>query len=437
MPEVSDRRTRPVASSHVKTDPLVLFIHQGGGVSGSGTSLYDLVVALSRWGFRCRVLLGQRGALEELLARAGIPVMVRPLACFIYGPHVPLHWGMILRFLLSLPGNLWLLPRLLRQISPDVVYLNTSVLLGPALTARIAGFPIVWHARESCGYPSRLCSLLRLVMVRLSRLVIANSHYIAQEFGGQQTSVHTVYNAVDLARYNPDGVTRGRVRGELGLSTEQPVVGIMSVIARPKGHFVLLEAASKVVAQFPEVRFLVVGGSTLPAGYHNTWRGRLRRLLGQNYDDEALFRQAVKDAGLGSHFIFAGFRTDVPQILADLDLLVFPSIAPEGFGRPLIEAGAMAVPVIATDIGPSSEIIPDGETGLLVPPGSADALATAIIWAFEHPQEARAMGEAGRQRVIANFALDVHAAIIADLLQEVLAFARVQLPNTSMREGLT
>ena len=397
----------------------VLFVQQGGGMSGSSRSLYQLVMELSQQGFNCRVLLGQSGVLREWLEQQGIPVEVAPLACFTYGAHNPFRVGMLLRFLYTLPRNLWILPKLFRKLSLDAIYLNTSVLIGPALAARLAGVPVVWHIREWLG-DDVLAFLNCRVISRLAALVIANSDFVAGQFAGLG-AVRRVYNAVDMTEFDPTRFCKEQVRRELGLDPAQPVAGMLSVIARPKGHWVLLDAAPEILRHCPHAVFLIIGGATLSEGYDRTWRARLRRALGQRYDQAQAFREDVERAGLMSHFRFLGFQEDIPHFLTAMDVLVFPPIAPEGFGRPLIEAGAMEVPVVASRLGPHPEIVVDGETGLLVPPNDPDALAGAILKLLDDPSRARRMGQAARHRVAELFNLEQYVDGVEQVIERVLA----------------
>ena len=118
-----------------------------------------------------------------------------------------------------------------------------------------------------------------------------------------------------------------------------------------------------------------------------------------------------------------GFRRDIPRLLAATDVLAFPSLAPEGFGRPIIEAMAMARPVVATSVGPSAEVLgPDA--GLLVPP-DADALARALADLLEDPLKRDMMGEAGRQRVEACFSLERQVSEMSAIYIEAAAASAV------------
>jgi glycosyltransferase involved in cell wall biosynthesis len=117
--------------------------------------------------------------------------------------------------------------------------------------------------------------------------------------------------------------------------------------------------------------------------------------------------------------MFTGFRGEIPALLAELDVLVLPSLW-EGFGLVLLEAMAAGRPVVASRVGPIPEVVLHGETGLLVEPGEPEPLAAALIELLEHPTLAARLGAAGRRRVREHFTLDRMVAETEALYEEVL-----------------
>jgi glycosyltransferase involved in cell wall biosynthesis len=147
----------------------------------------------------------------------------------------------------------------------------------------------------------------------------------------------------------------------------------------------------------------------------------VKRGLGLPMDNlDALLRD-VRRLGLSNRVHATGFRRDITRLLAAADVLVFPSLAPEGFGRPIIEAMAMARPVVATDIGPSRELLgPDA--GRLVAPDSY-RLTAALDELLRSPLERARMGHAGRKRVEACFTLDRQVTEMSDVYREAVTSA--------------
>jgi len=140
-----------------------------------------------------------------------------------------------------------------------------------------------------------------------------------------------------------------------------------------KGLECLLEAAAEVAKSRADAKFLIAGDGPL--------RGELVRM-------SATF-------GIEDRVIFAGFRDDIPSLLAAADIFALPTLR-EGFGVAFAEAMAMGVPVVGSKIGPITEVVKDGETGILVPPNQARSLAQAILLLLEDEAKRKEMGKAGR-----------------------------------------
>jgi glycosyltransferase involved in cell wall biosynthesis len=185
---------------------------------------------------------------------------------------------------------------------------------------------------------------------------------------------------VDAGRF---AVTDVATRNELRLQDRGPIVGTVCRLVEPKkGVSVLLRAMAALQkdGNDPHCQLLIVGD------------GPARASL------EALSRQL----GLSERTVFAGTRRDIPRILPLLDLFVLPSLY-EGFGIAILEAMAAGKPVVATAVGGIPEFVVPGDTGLLVEPGKAAALAEAIGSLMRDPAKARRMGMRGRERVLAGF----------------------------------
>jgi glycosyltransferase involved in cell wall biosynthesis len=193
------------------------------------------------------------------------------------------------------------------------------------------------------------------------------------------------------------------LRREWGVEPDEVLVGQVGRLSAWKGPEDLLAAAAQVAARRDKVRFVLVG-DVVPG------------------EEERLGRLRAQSAALGleDRVIWAGFRTDVPQVMAALDLLVLPSRLPEPFGMVLLEAMATGKPVIATDQGGPREIVRDGETGFLVPPGDPTALAEAISTLAADAALRRQMGLAARARAVQRFSLTPYVAAVEALYQDLL-----------------
>ncbi len=197
--------------------------------------------------------------------------------------------------------------------------------------------------------------------------------------------VLTLHDAIDTRRFSPERGNREKVRKEFGYDEKTPVVGFVGRFSPGKGHEELLRAAALLKESHPDVRCLVVGEPS-----HGEER--------YAEDIHALSREL----GIESIVRFAGFRKDIPDVMAAFDLFAFPSHA-ESFGIVLIEAMAMERPVVSTNCDGVLDIMVQGETGLMVPPRNAQAFADALRQLLEDSSLRARMGSTARRRVTALF----------------------------------
>ncbi len=167
-------------------------------------------------------------------------------------------------------------------------------------------------------------------------------------------------------------------------------------IQKEKGHFLLAEVAKKVIDVYSDTLFLIVA-SGANNSYKNSWKGKIKSLFNYPLDNLHRLKSLLSKNGLTNKFIFTGFRFDIPQILSAIDLVLFLSQKPEGFGRPIIESMASGKPIIATDIGPSKELI-GKSSGILVKKNNTQEIANSIISLIENNSESLRMGAEGKKR---------------------------------------
>jgi glycosyltransferase involved in cell wall biosynthesis len=208
-------------------------------------------------------------------------------------------------------------------------------------------------------------ALDRWVFLRGFHRVIAVSERLRNEalhagHGGNR--VLLVPNGLDLSRFP---LRRGRTAGPLPLDPQDEIIGTVARVCREKGHRHLLLAATHVLRERPRARFVFVGGGA----------------------EEPNIRQRAAELGVAHRVLFAGLRSDVPQVLPQFDAFVLPSLT-EGLPIALLEAMAVGVPVVATSVGDVPRLVKDGETGLLVPPADSATLADAILRVLADPQRA-------------------------------------------------
>jgi glycosyltransferase involved in cell wall biosynthesis len=230
--------------------------------------------------------------------------------------------------------------------------------------------------------------------------VIAISDAIAevlQETGLDEDRLTVIRDAVDTDRFTGTA-RREAFRAEFGLSDADIVVATIAQLIPRKGHRYLVEAVAMLKDAQPNLKVIIFGQGPL--------------------DTE--LRQQTADLGLGGTVQFAGFRDDLDDYMACLDLLVHPALA-EGLGVATLKASAAGVAVVGFAAGGLSEAIADGETGLLVPPRDVEALGAAIAKLVESPDLRSELGAAGRARMQSEFSIDAMVDKHVQLYEAILS----------------
>jgi glycosyltransferase involved in cell wall biosynthesis len=291
----------------------------------------------------------------------------------------------------------WRLYRLLRAERIEVLYsfLFHAHVAG-RLAARMARLPVVLAAQQTMGLEGRLRNLLTTGTTRWCTKVIAVSRnveqFVVNTMRIPRSKVTTIYNCVDVAKFPAPTASPLRTPG-------RPTLGIVARLSIEKDHLALLQALKLVREAHPDARLLIAGEGP----------------------EEARLREFVSQSGLTGGVEFLGRVEDVPAVLSAVDVYV-QSSRTEGLPCAVLEALAAEVPVVATRVGGTDEVVEHRRTGLLVEPGDSRAMAEAACWLLERPDEARAMARRGRalvsERMSAEAMVRDTDALIGTLLDE-------------------
>jgi len=385
----------------------VLIVHSSDELYGSDRALLHLLRGLDRDRFRPLVVLPSdlpyEGALSTQIGRLEVPVFRFRLA--VMRRRYYTVWG-TMRYVGALLPSTLALVRLIRRERVDIVHTNTVAVLPGGLAARLTGRPHLWHVHEIVTEPALASWMFaRLVPPLSARLVVVSQAVQEWICGSDRRALAKavlVPNGVDLSRFDPDR-SGWAIRRELGIPRDVPVVGMVGRIHWWKGQDVLLQALARLRPTHPEIHLLVVGG-TVPGEEE-----RLQKL-----------RQETRALGLDDVVRWTGFRRDVPDLLAAMDVFVLPSVMPEPFGISLIEAMAAGKPVVATRQGGPVEIVVEGKTGLLVPPRNAEALADGIATLLADPGRRQRMGLAARARAQQLYSVERYVAHMEKVYNSLL-----------------
>jgi sugar transferase (PEP-CTERM/EpsH1 system associated) len=280
----------------------------------------------------------------------------------------------------------WELYRLFRRERPHIVHTHAwGTLLEGLFAARFAGVPIVVHGEHGTLQLRRRQRLLqRFGWSRVDRLLSVSTRLaerMAHEVGFPPDRIHTIHNGVELSRFQT-GIGRSNARRALGLPVDTPIVGAVGRLVPVKDHTCLVDAVARVGRDGLQPVLVIAGD------------GPRRRAIEEH----------ASSLGIGDRVRLLGHRKDIDVVFAALDVFVLSSVS-EGLNNTILEAMAAGLPVVATRVGGADEMVLEGSTGFLVPPGSPDMIAEALRRLLVDPVAAAAMGEAGRARAERDFDL--------------------------------
>ena len=311
------------------------------------------------------------GPLAEQAAALDIPVHILPMPRLRRSP----------RFLRDWLTRAHAIAHLAQQTGAALFHANTvRAAFYAALAAHLAGIPFVWHMRDfwlSESRPRHLWAdrLGKRLLCTTAACVITNSHAVAAHLPCSH-KVTVIHNGIEVEQFDPttDGVPFPQ---QHGIPPDVPLVGMVGRLRPWKGQDRFLRVLAQVREAVQDVWGLIVGGAIFDV--ENDYPTRLHRLAAH--------------LGLADRVVFTGHREDVRPALTAMDVFVHAG-DPEPFGLVNLGAMAMGTPVVAFDQGALPEIVTNGETGLLVPPGDEAALAEAVVTLLRDPARRTAMGRA-------------------------------------------
>jgi len=389
------------------------FLEDNAQIGGAEVNVLNLVKRLNPEGFSPLVICPFEGPFVSRIRAAGGRADIVPrlplfsTSTFIRGRKITNPLALLYDLFSFIPSSL-LLARFLRHEQVDVVHTNSMLAhLYGGVAARIAGVRCLWHMQDIVDGNQALGILQRSLNLfgrYLPQRIIVVSEAVKRTFhGNTRDKVKVVYNGTDISVYG-SGRSGGRVRKEIGIGPGEIVVGMVGRVVHWKGHREFLQAAHLIHEELPGVKFVIVGDSSLG---------------GKEYFDE--IKRFSRSLGLQDCVIFTGFRDDVPDVFAAMDVVVHASTLPEPCALSLMEAMASSKPVVATRGGGTPEIVDDGITGKLVPMRNVKALAEAVSSLVSNPQERERMGCAGRKRVEELFSLDIFVRNMGDVYSGLFA----------------
>ena len=418
----------------------ILYIDHTAKLGGGEIALLHLVQHLDRERFTPIVLLSSDGPLRAKLQESGIEVHLLLISDSILESRKDaLGLGTLLRLrdiaLLILYSVR--LARFIRENRIDLVHTNSlkADILG-GVAARLASVPLLWHVRDRIDrdyLPGPVASVFRWLCRWLPDYVVANSESTLDTLNLRKPGrAAAVYSGIDLGSRSyvvHDGVRnlQGQAPRQApivytgphsaGLTATRPnealgsIIGLVGRISPWKGQHIFLQAAAIVRVGFSRARFQIIGSAMFGE---------------ERYEQE--IRDLAHSLGLDECVEFLGFRNDIPELVRDMSVLVHASTSAEPFGQVIVEGMAAAKPVVATNGGGATEIIVNGETGLLVPMADVEAMAEAITFLLANPEVGQEMGRRGYRRAIDFFTIERTVGNIERVYEQM--FSRLEIRRT-------
>lgn len=258
--------------------------------------------------------------------------------------------------------------------------------------------PLITHVRLSMT-PKKIRDYYLGKMTR----IICVCKALVEEFSAwpdYKKRVVPIYNGVNLEEFNPETVKEKQVRTQYNIPSGDIIIGLVGQISRRKGQDQLIRIAPRLIDQVSNVRFLIVGSSREP-----------------EYERE--IHEMIAERNLKEYFIFTGDMNDMPGVYKSLDVLVLPSLR-EGFGRVVVEAEAMEIPVIVSNAGGLVEVVDPEKTGFIFSLGEDQQMLDHLVRLCKDESLRRRMGKSGRELVRKEFSQEIMIEKVTSLYIEVL-----------------
>lgn len=322
-------------------------------------------------------------------------------------PH-PSEVVRLVKWLSHLPRDVRSFCRVIDQTAPDLVHINGAFFLSPALAAKIMRKPLLWHLNDTVAGPI-LSRVLGILVGLLSSRIAAAAGAVGRYYGLRSSKFDVLYAPVDLKMFKPGGRSHTGVPGAN--------VSMIANWNQVKRLDFFVNVVAEVKKTHPEVTFHLAGAK-----------------LDTQREYAEMVEVLIDRLQVGSKIIRYGFVDNVPEFLEGMDLHILTSRS-EACPMTVLEGMAAGLPVVATDVGGVRELLAPDQTdkaGMVVPVYDYQAMAQAIIYLIEHPDEAKIMGQNGRHRADNLFSLNHcaqrHWQIYTGLLKDK--------PSQNQRNGL-
>jgi glycosyltransferase involved in cell wall biosynthesis len=371
----------------------VLYVSHTAHVSGAEEALCDLLEGLPPEVERVAAI--PRGPLSDRVGALGVPVMDVTAT----DGSLRLHPAWTTQALVQLTGAGLQVRRAAAKVRADVVHANSiRAGLSASLATRLGAPRALVHVHD-CLPPGPVSTLTRRTIGRHAATVVANSAHTARRFdtGSFHADMRVVHYGIDANRFDPARIDRASARARLDLDDGDVALAVVGQLTPWKGQDHAIRVLARVREHGSPARLFLAGSAKFVS--------RATRHDNPTYVRD--LHELTRALGVGEHVTFLGQSDDVPALLRGIDVALVPSWE-EPFGRAVTEALAMAVPVVATDVGGPAEVIAAGEDGFVLPPRDLDRWTETVELLAREPRRRATMGERGRARVTRRYSMPAY-----------------------------
>jgi glycosyltransferase involved in cell wall biosynthesis len=363
----------------------ILMLHSSSDMYGASKIFFIMVLLLRDMGHEVYVALSEEGELAGAIRAEGVEVHIIRLGILRRKYFSPK--GLINRIGVIRDAHRSLV-ELVKQKEVNHLYSNTTAVLVGAWVAREHRVYHTWHIHEIIAQPKWLGWILGKIVGKYADRIIVVSQAVKQFWSKTivNKDLKVIYNGLDYSSYmDPES----SLKKELSIPADHLVLGMIGRISQWKGQGYFLDIAKLLILTHPKLTF-VIAGDAFPGSEHLVTE----------------MQHQIKVLGLEKNVHVLGFRKDVPQIMAALDIFVLPSILPDPLPTVILEAMASGKPVAATAHGGACEMVENNHTGYLIPWDDAAKAAEIILPLITDGELRQEMGKKGRQRVLEHFSLE-------------------------------
>lgn len=397
------------------TKTKILFVHHGKGLGGAPLSLFYLINGLDKKKYEPVVVFLHQSDVIHLYESAGI-IVDGPLETMDF-PHTKiwwLRWYHVITLLKAIKDTFktafFIAPAMLKKHKPDIVHLNTSSLVGWGYAAKHKKIPVVWHIREPLadGYTGLRKQFIKRSVATKATAIVPICHNDALPWK-KNSKTTVVYNAVDPLRFD-FALSAQSFLSENSIPNDKPIVLFLGGLSQEKGTHIILQAFKKLLITLPEAHLIIAGNFVAQPKQNSIKKWFPASRFAQNV------HELIRDCGKNVHVLGPIFN--VPEAMAASSIIVFPATVGH-FARPIIEAGFMKKPVIATQVAPLQELVKNGVTGFLVDSTDIDAWKEKMLFLLTHPDTATQMGDAAFDFCTQTFNIKTHVQAIEKIYSQI------------------